>query len=486
MGGSSLEYYAPNLLAHLSTAANATPIPKEVIEKLGAEAAKAEKLANSAKSEIAGPPVSAEQRKKDSEILRNYRRLKEDLQLIADLGERGYGVHSVRDGVIADTTVRLRGVEERHGPLAPRGFLSLVSFTNPPSIPASNSGRLELAQWITNPRNPLPPRVYVNRVWQHLFGAGLVSTVDNFGTTGDQPANPALLDYLAQTFIRDGWSTKKLVRQIVLTRAYRLGAEYPAGYSEIDPADRLIWRHAPRRLEAEEIRDSILASSGQLDLKHPVGSPSMALRMIEIRDDGPVVRSILAAADRSSYRSVYLPLLRGETPHALAAFNPVEQTLVTGQRDSTTVPPQALFMLNAPFVRRQSLILAENLLAGRHRSDADRIREAYERVLGRDPRPPEIQKIRTFLAHYAADWPLPYADSSAPGKARVALAADPQTDITAGVVRSDDLTQDDEIDGPPKPTGEAVQMIAPGSASEAAWTALVQSLYGTAEFQFLR
>ena len=471
MGGSSLEYYAPDLLGYLSTAAGATPIPKETMEKLAVETAAAKKMADPAKAETAGAPMSAEEIKRNSEILRNYRRLKENLQLIDDLGERGYGVHSVRDGLITDTTVRIRGVEERHGPVVPRGFLSLVSLANPPAIPAGHSGRLEMAEWITDPRNPLIARVYVNRVWQHLFGAGLVSTVDNFGTTGDQPSNAALLDYLSQTFIRDGWSTKKLVRQIVLTRAYRLGTEYPADYRDIDPADRLIWRHAPRRLAAEEVRDSILASSGQLDLNHPGGSPSMALRMIEIRDDGPVVRSILAAADRSRYRSIYLPLLRGETPRALAAFNPVEQTLVTGQRDVTTVPSQALFMLNAPFVRRQSVVLAESLLSGKHRSDAQRIREAYERVLGRDPTSPETQKISAFLASYSAGWLQSHPASPAPGRG-VAPAVTPYNDVTAGIVRSDDLTQDDEVDDG-KPTDEAAQMAAPDSAAKAAWAAFV-------------
>jgi len=486
MGGASLQYYAPERLGYLSTAAQAPPIPKEAIAKLEAETEQAKKAADGIKANTEGAALSAEEEKRNSEVLGKYRHLKEDLQLIGDLGERGYGVHSVRDGAIADTTVRIRGVEERHGPVVPRGFLSLVSLTDRPEIPASHSGRLELAQWIANPDNPLTSRVYVNRVWQHLFGAGLVGTVDNFGTTGDQPSNAALLDYLSQTLIRNGWSTKKLVRQIVLTRAYRLGATYPAGYGDIDPADRLIWRHAPRRLEAEEVRDGILASSGQLDLNHPAGSPSMALRMIEIRDDGPVVRSILAAADRSRYRSVYLPLLRGEAPRPLAAFDPVAQTLVTGQRDATTAPSQALFMLNAPFVRRQSLVLAESLLTGKRRTDADRIRETYERVLGRDPKEADTRRIRVFLARYSAAWLKAHPRSAASGGAPIAPTGDSSTDITAGIVRSDDLTQDDAVDDGGKPTDEAGQMTASGSASKAAWAAFVQSLYGSAEFQFLR
>jgi len=370
----------------------------------------------------------------------------------------------------------------------------LVNFADAPKIPADHSGRLELAQWITNPENPLTPRVYVNRIWQHLFGTGLVSTVDNFGSMGDQPANPQLLDYLAQDFIQNGWSTKKLIREIVLTRAYRLGSEVPAGYRDIDPADHLIWRHAPRRLEAEEIRDSILQSSGRLNLNHPNGSPSMALRVIEMRDDGPAVHSVLQAADRSPYRSIYLPQLRGEVPRPLAAFDPVSQTLVTGQREETTVPTQALFMLNSPFVREQSLDLANNLLAAGHADDAQRIRQVYERTLARDPSPQEAARVKAFLAQYSVSWlkahpqtsPTTDNNSVQAGKTASLPANKQASDITAGIIRSDDLGQDDPDDTSKQFADDAPIVIFPDSAKKAAWAAFVQSLYGSAEFQFVR
>jgi hypothetical protein len=483
MGGSSLQYYEPKLLAYLSTASQAPQVPKDRIEKLKAETEEAKKAVDAIPLNSGGPPLSAEERKKQAEIRRHYQNLKEDLQLLTDLGERGYGIHSAREGTITDTTVRLRGVEERHGPVVPRGVLSLISLPQTPQIPADHSGRLELAQWITEPDNPLTPRVYVNRIWAHLFGVGIVSTVDNFGSTGDQPSNAALLDYLSQKFIRNGWSTKKLVREMVLTRAYRLGTDVPAGYRDIDPADHYIWRHAPRRLETEEIRDSILASSGQLDLNHPKGSPSMALRMIEIRDDGPVVQSILAAADRSRYRSIYLPSLRGEVPRELAAFDPVAQALVTGQREETTVPSQALFMLNSTFVANQSLYLAESLLQQKLRNDVDLIRAAYERVLGRDPSAPETARIKTFLAKYQASWT---ASHPVPAITASSKTVGSNADITAGIVRSDSLTQDDEVDDPKRDKAEGCERLLPNSALQAAWAALIQSLYGSAEFQFVR
>ena len=501
MGGASLQYYEPKLLNYLSTAANAPKVPDTEVRKLKEQADAAKKALDDfddqyqarLKANPNGPTMGDEHKKQRAELAKNYINLSEQLKLTNDLGELGYGIHGARDGEITDTTVRIRGVEERHGPVAPRGFLSLVSLKEAPSIPADHSGRLELAQWITDPENPLTARVYANRVWEHLFGTGLVSTVDNFGSTGDTPANAELLDYLAQDLIHNGWSTKKLVREVVLTRAYRLGTAVPSGYRDIDPADRLIWRHAPRRLEAEEIRDSILQSAGTLNLDPPHGSPTMTLRMIEMRDDGPVVHSILKAADRSPYRSIYLPQLRGEVPRPLAAFDPVSQTLVTGQREETTVPTQALFLLNSPFVREQSLILANTLLTDKHESDERRVRSAFERILNRQPSKPEVQRVKGFLTRYAATWSKGKSANSAPGQVKqVSLATErtsdrsTPTDVTSGIVRSDSLGQDDPDDTSKQFADETPPQVLPKSAEEAAWAAFLQSLYGSAEFQFVR
>ncbi len=497
MGGASLQYYEPKLLNYLSTAAKAPMVPDAEVKKLKEQSDTAKKALDDfdkkyqeeLKANPGGPTLGDEHKKERAVLAKTYIQLSEQLKLTNDLGELGYGIHGARDGEIVDTTVRIRGVEERHGPVAPRGFLSLVSLKGEPNIPANHSGRLELAQWITDPQNPLTTRVYVNRIWQHLFGTGLVSTVDNFGSTGDVPANPELLDYLAQDFMRNGWSTKQLVREIVLTRAYRLGSNVPAGYRDIDPADRLIWRHAPRRLEAEEIRDSILQSAGTLDLHAPHGSPTMTLRMIEIRDDGPVVHSVLKAADRSPYRSIYLPQLRGEVPRPLAAFDPVTQTLVTGQREETTVPTQALFLLNSPFVREQSLILANSLLAEKHGNDRARIRIAFERVLGREPTRPETERVNGFLVKYAATWNKAHPVDTAKAqltRATVNTNKTKSSDPTAGIIRSDNLGQDDPDDTSKQFADETPVQVLPDTAQQAAWGAFVQSLFGSAEFQFTR
>jgi Protein of unknown function (DUF1553) len=174
--------------------------------------------------------------------------------------------------------------------------------------------------------------VAVNRIWAHLFGQGIVGSVDNFGSKGELPANPQLLDYLATDFVDQRWSQRKLIREIVLSHAYRLSANVDPRDNEIDPANQLVWRHSPRRLEAEELRDAVLLASGQLDERKAIGSPAMKLRMVEMGDSGPVVKSIYDDADRCNYRSIYLPAVRGITPRSLAAFDPVSQSFVTGQR----------------------------------------------------------------------------------------------------------------------------------------------------------
>src|SRR5207248_2889418 len=172
-------------------------------------------------------------------------------------------------------------------PLVPRGFLNIFAVPDAAKVNVTQSGRLELAQWLTSEHNPLTPRVMANRVWQHLFGRGLVGSVDNFGVTGDTPSHPELLDHLATRFVKEGWSVKRLVRAIVLSRAYQLSAEAPAANLGVDPANRLVWRHSPRRLDAEEIRDAMLAAAGTLDRNRPSGSPARDFKVKEMNNTGP-------------------------------------------------------------------------------------------------------------------------------------------------------------------------------------------------------
>jgi hypothetical protein len=467
MGGAGLDYYDPKLLVRL-----ASQMPEPPADQLGpleARVLAAKKKWDGIRGTPEGLKLAADGKPAQRPFRLEYERLQGELLALTDPGARGYAVHGVReDAAPGDTEVRIRGEAERLGPVVPRGFLTAFAVPGAPSVNPKQSGRLELAQWLTHPRNPLTPRVAVNRAWQHLFGQGIVATTDNFGVNGDQPSHAGLLDHLAAQFVRDGWSVKRLVRTLVLSRAYRLSADAPAACREVDPANRLVWRHAPRRMESEEVRDAMLAAAGRLDLAPEQGSAAQHFKMIELRDDGPEAYAIHQHADRSVKRSVYLPLLRGLTPRSLEAFDPVTQTLVTGQRDATTVPGQALFLLNSAFVRRQALALAEKLLEEKGQSTASRIRMAYRRTLGRTPTQAEIARAARFVADYEL--------SRGPGAIAVAAKAAPAPPPDLPVDQEDDrgsvAVPDEEV--------------APVDAKTAAWMALAQALYASAEFRFVR
>jgi hypothetical protein len=395
MGGGGLDYYDPTMLLQLGVEAKA-------------EAARAEKVAQAKAALLrARDDLAVLQGKADKSTLDQARqrvqKLQKDLAALTDPAAWGPVALGARDArTVADTEIRIRGQAEQLGPVVPRGFLSVLDIPGTPKIPSGHSGRLELAQWLTHPKNPLTPRVLVNRVWHHLFGQGLVSSVDNFGVTGDEPSHPELLDYLALRFARDGWSVKKLVRLLVLSRTYRLGSSASAAHLTADPANRLLWRHSPRRLGAEEIRDAMLASAGQLDRSRAQASPAGGLKVMELTNDSAEARRLAEAAARSVQRSVYLPLLRGLTPRALEVFDFAEQGMVTGSRDTTTVVTQALYLLNDAFVRAQAEALAGRLLRRGDLDDAGRIALAYRLTLGRPPTAAEVERVRGYLADYQA------------------------------------------------------------------------------------
>jgi hypothetical protein len=475
MGGGGLDYYDPAMLVKLGS--NVTPPPSAQIEKLQAEVAEAKRAWDGIRGTPEGLKVAADGYPTQRPYRLKYEKLQADLLALTDPVARGFAAHGVRDAqVIADTEIRIRGEAEKLGPVVPRGFLTAFEVPGAAKINPQLSGRLELANWLVSPKNPLVARVAVNRVWQHLFGQGIVSTVDNFGTTGAPPSHPELLDYLAAKFIADGWSVKKLVRSIVLTRAYQLSPDATQAHLVADPSNKLVWRHSPRRMSAEEVRDSLLATSGVLDLKRPAASPVQQLKMVEMLDNGKEARAVSEKADVSKCRSVYLPLIRGVTPHALEAFDPVDQTLVTGNRDSTTVPAQSLFLLNSAFVRKQSLALAERLLKAKATSDAERISEAYRLALGRTPNKVEVARAKAFLDEYESAAREFYPDNLAPRPRPVKVAAPKKPD--------EPPADPDQIDQTGEPVNE--EYVRPGDAKSAAWLAFVQALFGSAEFRFVR
>jgi len=297
---------------------------------------------------------------------------------------------------IVDVPLLERGEIGRPGKTVPRGFPEVVVLEDGPGVEDASSGRLEFARWMTHRDNPLTARVMANRVWHYLLGAGIVASVDNFGMTGDAPSHPELLDHLAVTFVEDGWSVKKLVRRIVLSRTYRQASTFDARAFQVDPDNRLLWRASKRRLDAEAIRDAMLAASGELDLRRPVGSlvaTEIGDRPISLIGLDP---KIPADLDGSVHRSVYLPVLRDRLPDVLDLFDFAEPSLVTGARETTNVPVQALYLMNGPFVLDRAKALAARV--GREaETDAARVRTAFLLCFGRPAEPGEEAAALAFL-----------------------------------------------------------------------------------------
>jgi cytochrome c553 len=399
MGGGGLDYYDPKMLLHVGSPSAAEPAAAQKI----AQARKALAQARAEFQAIFGKPegkvIGEDGRPKQMIARMKMNRLQNELALLNDPASNSPVALGVRDAkVIGDTQVRIRGEAEKLGPTVSRGFLSLLDVPDAPKINAKQSGRLELAEWLTSDSNPLPARVMVNRVWHHLFGQGLVSSVDNFGTTGDAPSHPDLLDYLAARFNREGWSVKKMVRSLVLSRTYQLASATPSSHVAVDPANHLVWRHSPRRLTAEEIRDAMLAVGANLDRARPAGCVGHQLLVRELPNNGPIAKQLAQEAAQSRHRSVYLPLLRTLVPPVLEVFDFAEQGLVTGKRDTTTVAPQALYLMNDPFVRQQALALARRLLGRTDLDDARRINLAYRLTLGRPATARDVDRVIAYIA----------------------------------------------------------------------------------------
>ncbi len=270
-----------------------------------------------------------------------------------------------------------------------------------PFITSGGSGRLELARWIASDKNPLTARVMVNRIWQQHFGRGLVATSDNFGTRGETPSHPELLDWLACRFIESGWSVKALHRLILNSAAYRRAAA-SAAIREADPDGRTVAAMTRRRLTAEQLRDAILAASGGLD--RTPGSDESAKVLVEKAEDiGAMIKPNRLAVDDPVYttftkRSLYLPAVRNMLPDILALFDAADPNGVTAVRNETTVPSQALFLVNSPFVRGQALVFARSLLADTSLDDSGRIDRAHARALGRRASPEEITEALAYVA----------------------------------------------------------------------------------------
>lgn len=292
---------------------------------------------------------------------------------------------------VKDLPIHIRGSHWNLGKVTPRQFLSAMGSQQP--LGKEASGRLQLAEWMTRKDHPLTARVMANRIWRWHFGKGIVPSVDNFGRLGEKPVNQPLLDWLAVRFMEDGWSIKAMHRLIMLSNTYQMSSATDERALELDPENTLLWRMSRRRLEAEEIRDAVMAVSGGLDLAQ--GGTIMKYK------DRQYVANTSKRGDvdyEKNIRAVYIPVVRSSMYEVFTAFDLPDPSMPNGDRDSTVVAPQALFMMNGVVVLRHSRQFAESLLANTALDDAARIREAYERALSRPPTPREIDQALTFVS----------------------------------------------------------------------------------------
>lgn len=330
--------------------------------------------------------------------------------------ERPAYAMAVDEAEAVDLPIHIRGshlmlAEEK----VPRGFLRVTDpVVPPPPVPAEESGRLQLAAWLTHPEHPLTARVIVNRIWHWHFGRGIVDTPSNFGTTGGRPTHPELLDYLARDFIRNGWSIKRLHRQIMLSQTYRMSSDWHAANAERDENNLLRWRMNRRRLEAEPIRDSLLMLSNRLDL-------TMGGRVAEYNPQGYVFSEGNSFGKLEFYtaprRSVYMPVVRNAMYKMFAGFDYGDAADSVGRRSSTVVPSQALLMMNSPFVLEQARGFGDRILGEEGLEEDGRIEHAFLLAYGRPPSAQESEEASAFLSAMAdqapAEPPLPGDDANA-------------------------------------------------------------------------
>lgn len=288
----------------------------------------------------------------------------------------------------ANAKINKNGDSKKLAAVVPRGFLSATKMANTIKVNPEQSGRMELAQWLTHPTHPLTARVMVNRVWLHLFGQPIVNTPDDFGVYGARPTHPELLDHLARRFMKEKWSIKKLIRTIVLSRTYQLGCQATAAQIQADPENQWLTRHNRRRLDAESVRDSILQASGQLNLAPRHNSD---VSQLDALINWPPGESAIIHRP-NNHRSIYLCLLRHAPPLELSAFDLPAGVRVMGRRHITTQPAHGLYLLNNPMVVNQANLFAVKLLEEASGDHAARVDWVYRRALQRDATDAELSR----------------------------------------------------------------------------------------------
>jgi hypothetical protein len=385
------------------------------------QATKAEIDATLKKDGAADDPNRLALTKVQAELTERMKTLDRDLQhaeFFAPVPPRAFAVHDVSEP--GDMQITIRGNAYTLGERVPRGFLQVASTTTNADVANKVSGRRELAEWIVSSNNPLTARVAVNRIWQKLFGEGLVRTVDYFGLPGERPSHPELLDHLARQFMADGWSRKRLIRSLVLSRAYRLSS---AGSNveamRVDPDNRLLWRMNRRRVDAEALRDAILLVSGRLIESQ--GGPSLPFEYPENTGglgpkgvNPPFFRLNRFRPEQQFERTVFLPIIRSG-PQAGPSeirnvFDFTQPAEFAGQRPATAVPTQALFLMNSGLLKERARDLAERVLAV-GTDETARLDRLWLRVFSRPITGNERSDAAVFLAELRKENPTTTPDA---------------------------------------------------------------------------
>jgi hypothetical protein len=335
-------------------------------------------------------PSSVSAAKPLQPLVAEYRRLEEEIPV----PRRAPGV---LEEPAPPQPLLIRGNHKNPGDPVAKHFLSALGGK---SLGDDKLVRLRLADDVADARNPLTSRVMVNRLWGYLFGRGIVATVDNFGKLGDAPTHPELLDYLADRFVKEGWSIKKMLRLLAGSQAYRMSSDPSEAALASDPQNKLLQHMPIRRLEAEAIRDSLLAISGRFD-------DSMYGKSIPVYVtfglDKTKAKNQVGPLDGNGRRAVYQEIRRNATNPFLEVFDLPKPASTRGKRDSTNVPAQSLTMLNSPFVIGQAEVWSKQLVEGPYKNQTERVEYMFVKALGRKPSATELDRSETYLSTLARD-----------------------------------------------------------------------------------
>jgi len=331
---------------------------------------------------------------KEFKALRNNKnRLEGELATMnADGSKKTFGMGVQEGSEMINANILLGGEVDQPAQEVPRGFVQLLGELNFTVKQTDSSGRRQLAEAMTSKDNPLTARVMVNRIWMHLLGKPLVGTPNNFGFSGMKPANQELLDHLAIRFMKQDWSVKSMIREIVLSDAYQRSSGYIEQNFAVDPDNKLLWRHNPRQLGAEAMRDAMLAFSGRLDLTPPLGSAVAAAG-----EGRPGAKNV---DSNDPHRSIYLPVIRDEPIEALALFDFPDANISSSGRQDSIVPTQALYMMNDDFVQSQAQAMAASL-SQNFRSSEQQIQNAFLWVYSRPATKEELYATTEFFRNFS-------------------------------------------------------------------------------------